>query len=114
MEKFFEEIKNLIPNDYDEFLKCYNEEPYKGLRVNTLKCTGEKLLSLLDFPLKKTPFCDNGYYYPNEEKGLGKGPLNKALDVPQILWQLFQEFHLHTSSYLDVCQKLHTQFLKER
>lgn len=72
MEKFFEEIKNLIPNDYDEFLKCYNEEPYKGLRVNTLKCTGEKLLSLLDFPLKKTPFCDNGYYYPNEEKGLGK------------------------------------------
>ena len=37
MEKFFEEIKNLIPNDYDEFLKCYNEEPYKGLRVNTLK-----------------------------------------------------------------------------
>ena len=72
MEKFFEEIKNLIPNDYDEFLKCYNEEPYKGLRVNTLKCTGEKLQSLLDFPLKKTPFCDNGYYYPNEEKGLGK------------------------------------------
>lgn len=78
MEKFFEEIKNLIPNDYDEFLKCYNEEPYKGLRVNTLKCTGEKLLSLLDFPLKKTPFCDNGYYYPNEEKGLGKNPLHHA------------------------------------
>ena len=30
MEKFFEEIKNLIPDDYDEFLKYYNEEPYKG------------------------------------------------------------------------------------
>ena len=72
MEKFFEEIKNLIPNDYDEFLKCYNEEPYKGLRVNTLKCTGEKLQSLLDFPLKKTPFCDNGYYYPTKKKDLGK------------------------------------------
>ena len=78
MEKFLEEIKNLIPDEYEEFLKCYNEEPYKGLRVNALKCSDEKLKNLLDFPLTATPFCSNGYYYPNTVKGLGKHPLHHS------------------------------------
>ncbi|MGN1126131.1 MAG: hypothetical protein ACI4RI_01690, partial [Ruminococcus sp.] len=79
MEKFFSEIKKLIPNEYDEFLRLYNAgEPYKGLRVNTLKCDEEKLKSLLDFPLEKSPFCDTGYYYPNTVTGLGKTSLHHA------------------------------------
>ena len=79
MEKFFSEIKKLIPNEYEEFLRLYNTcQPYKGLRVNTLKCTEEKLRSLLDFPLEKTPFCKTGYYYPSTVTGLGKSPLHHA------------------------------------
>lgn len=79
MEKFFSEIKKLIPNEYEEFLRLYNTpQPYKGLRVNTLKCDAEKLKSLLDFPLKKSPFCPTGYYYPSTVNGLGKTPLHHA------------------------------------
>jgi NOL1/NOP2/sun family putative RNA methylase len=78
MKKFFDEIKALIPNDYEEFIRCYNNPPFKGLRVNTLKCNSEKLKKLLDFPLTPTPFCNEGYYYPNEVSGLGKHPLHHA------------------------------------
>lgn len=78
MDKFFSEIKKLIPNEYEDFLKFYNEEPYKGLRVNTLKCSVEKLQNLLNFELKKTPFCSVGYYYPNNITGLGRHPLHHA------------------------------------
>ena len=78
MDKFFSEIKNLIPDDYENFLHYYEQEPYKGLRVNTLKCSVSKLKELLDFDLTETPFCSVGFYYPNEEKGLGKHPLHHA------------------------------------
>jgi NOL1/NOP2/sun family putative RNA methylase len=78
MEKFFQEIKNLIPKDYDEFLSCYSKPPYKGLRVNTLKCDYEKLSSLLPFELTPTPFFSEEYYYPNSITGLGKNPLHHS------------------------------------
>lgn len=78
MEKFFEEIKNLIPDEYEDFLKYYNEEPYKGIRVNTLKCDVEKLRQGFNFHLTKTPFCNEGYYYPSTVKGLGKHPFHHA------------------------------------
>lgn len=77
MEKFFDEIKNLIPDEFDDFIKCYNEEPYKGLRINTLKCSAEKLKETLKTNLKPTPFCNKGYYYPNNIK-LGKHPLHHS------------------------------------
>ena len=78
MEKFFEEIKELIPNEFDAFQQAFSLPPYKGLRVNTLKCSKEKLLSLPGFELKPTPFCSEGFYLPSNTDGLGKNPLHHA------------------------------------
>lgn len=50
-------MKSLLGDEFDEFLKFYNSDDFiKGLRVNTLKCSPEKLCSLLDFELKKLRF----------------------------------------------------------
>ena len=38
----------------------------------------EKLCSLLDFELKKTPFCDEGFYIPSDVKSIGNNPLHHA------------------------------------
>ena len=76
MNDFLLRMKSLLGDEFDEFLKFYNSDDFiKGLRVNTLKCLPEKLCSLLDFELKKTPFCDEGFYIPSDVKSIGNNPL---------------------------------------
>lgn len=79
MNDFLLRMKSLLSDEFDEFLKFYNSDDFiKGLRVNTLKCSPEKLCSLLDFELKKTPFCDEGFYIPSDVKSIGNNPLHHA------------------------------------
>lgn len=79
MNDFLLRMKSLLGDEFDEFLKFYNSDDFiKGLRVNTLKCSPEKLCSLLDFELKKTPFCDEGFYIPSDVKSIGNNPLHHA------------------------------------
>ena len=51
MNIFLDKMKALLGDEFDDFLKFYNSsgEHYRGLRVNTLKCSVEKLEKLLDF-----------------------------------------------------------------
>lgn len=69
-------MKSLLGDEYSEFLKYYEADNFRGLRVNTLKCTSDKLKSLLDFELKNTPFCNEGFYIPDEVTSLGNSPLH--------------------------------------
>lgn len=76
MDEFLFRIKSLLGDDFDEFLKFYENENYKGLRVNTLKCSAEKLKTLVDFELVNTPFCKEGFYIPSDVTSLGNSPLH--------------------------------------
>lgn len=78
MNDFLLRMKSLLGDEYDEFLKYYKSDNFRGLRVNTLKCTSEKLKNLLDFELVQTPFCENGFYIPNEVVSLGNNPLHHS------------------------------------
>ncbi len=78
MNDFLFRMKSLLGDEYDEFLKYYESENFRGLRVNTLKCSSDKLKSLLDFELKNTPFCDEGFYIPQDVVSLGNNPLHHA------------------------------------
>jgi len=62
--------------NFDEFFSNYNEEPFKGLRVNTLKFEKEKL-GEFELSSSPTPFCPEGFYIKAEDK-LGKHPLHHA------------------------------------
>lgn len=76
MDKFLFRMKSLLGDEYSEFLKYYEADNFRGLRVNTLKCTPEKLKSLLNFELKNTPFCKEGFYIPDDVVSLGNNPLH--------------------------------------
>ena len=76
MEEFLGRMKSLLGGEYDEFLKYYEAEHFRGLRVNTLKCSPEKLGTLIGFELKSTPFCPNGFYIPAEVQSPGNSPLH--------------------------------------
>lgn len=76
MNGFLLRMKSLLGDEYNEFLKYYEAENFRGLRVNTMKCSSDKLKTLLDFELKQTPFCNEGYYIPNDVVSLGNNPLH--------------------------------------
>ena len=78
MNDFLLRMKSLLGDEYNEFLKYYESDNFRGLRVNTLKCTPDKLKELLDFELVQTPFCKNGFYIPNEIVSLGNNPLHHS------------------------------------
>ena len=78
MNDFLFRMKSVLGEEFDEFLKFYSAENFRGLRVNALKCSCEKLKSLIDFPLSPTPFCKEGYYIPSGVDGLGNNPLHHA------------------------------------
>lgn len=76
MNEFLLRMKSLLGDDFDEFLKFYETENFKGLRVNTLKCSVDKLKQLVDFDLVNTPFCNDGFYIPSSVASLGNSPLH--------------------------------------
>lgn len=76
MDIFLNKIKALLGDEFDAFLKFYNEDNFRGLRVNTLKCSADKLKKLVDFQLENTPFCKEGFYLPADVKSIGNNPLH--------------------------------------
>ena len=52
--------------EYQEYLKSFEQKNVRGLRVNTLKITPEEFEKITPFSLKKIPWTDNGYYYEDD------------------------------------------------
>ncbi len=73
---YFERMKDLLGDDFEKYIATVDKEPYRGIRVNTLKISAEELLPLLPFAEEQTPFAEDGYYVSAEK--LGKHPLHHA------------------------------------
>lgn len=65
--EFKQSMQKILKDEYNEFLQTYNDPPYKGLRINTLKIKDTTLLK--DFNLSKVDWCKTGYYYTNSQPG---------------------------------------------
>ena len=76
MNEFLLRMKSLLGEEFPDYLTCYDAPRFRGLRVNTLKCTADKLKNALNFPLEPTPFCPDGFYIPQDIEGLGNHPLH--------------------------------------
>ena len=76
--EFFESLKKIANNysDSAEFLESLSGTHYRGIRVNTLKCSREKLMALLKVS-EPTPFCKNGFYV-EDDFSIGNHPLHHA------------------------------------
>lgn len=77
-KEFFEYMKTALLDEYDDFVGSLNDIPFRGLRVNRLLADDELVKNKLNINMKKTPFCDNGYYIDNALSGLGNNPLHHA------------------------------------
>lgn len=65
---FEQRMKDLLQEEYEEYVKCFDEKHYGGLRVNTLKISCEEFETICPFKIKKIPWVSNGYFYQLEEQ----------------------------------------------
>ncbi len=78
-EEFLEKMKKLLSMpEYEQFLSDCEKPPYRGIRINTLKCDIEKAKKHLPFMGERTPFSDKSFYIPNEISGVGEEPFHHA------------------------------------
>lgn len=65
-EKFCDEMKRILGEEYEEYLDSMKERRKFGLRVNTAKISVEEFLKISPFPLTKIPYVENGFYYEED------------------------------------------------
>ncbi len=69
-----ENMKELLKDDYDEYLSSLDKKHYSGLRVNTHKISIEDFLKISPFELTKVEWCKTGFYYESEKYQPAKHP----------------------------------------
>ena len=63
-------MKERLGEAYPAFLASYEDPPYKGLRVNTLKLSVEAFSEIAPFPLgARVPWDARGFYHSEEKAG---------------------------------------------
>jgi len=77
---FTNRMKEMLKDEYDEFIASYEDSNYHGLRLNTLKVGPEnrsEFISKLDelFDLRPVPWCNTGFYY-EDDKRPGRHPFH--------------------------------------
>lgn len=77
-EQFLKDMKEILNDEYDDFIKSYEEPKTTGLRVNTLKMSKEELINLGLYDLQQIPWAKEGFYYNEEIDRPGKGALHEA------------------------------------
>ena len=76
-KKFLDRMERQLDTEYPAFLRSYEAEEVRALRVNTLKC-GERLTKeMLPFSLTDVPWCPTGFYYDKDDKP-GRHPYHDA------------------------------------
>ena len=71
---FEEKMKHLLREEYEDYLKCYEEPRHYGLRVNTNKISVEDFLKIAPWPLRPVPWISNGFYYDGDQIKPAKHP----------------------------------------
>ena len=76
-ERFLERMKNLLGEEYPAFFAALERPPVRGIRVNSLKTTVERVAEESDFSLEALPYSDVGFVARGAE-GIGGGAAHHA------------------------------------
>lgn len=73
-EEFTEKMQKLLKEEYKEYIACYDEPRYYGLRVNTGKISPEEFERICPFEITPVPWIENGYYYDGDKVSPSRHP----------------------------------------
>lgn len=71
---FVEKMKSLLGDEFDDYIKCYEEKRLYGLRVNTKKISVAEFQKICPFEITPIPWIENGFYYDGENVQASKHP----------------------------------------
>lgn len=71
---FEEKMKSLLGEDYDNYIACYEDKRWYGLRVNTKKISVEEFQKISPWKLTPIPWIENGFYYDGDIDSPAKHP----------------------------------------
>ena len=74
--EFQERMKTLLGDEYNDFIRSYDEKPIRAFRVNTDKISLEDFQKLNIFSHEKIPYVENGFYFDYD--GIGNHPYHHA------------------------------------
>ena len=63
---FENEMKSLLGDEFEAFMKSYDHTPHSGLRVNTGKISPEDFKEKVPFSLSPVEWIENGFTYQGE------------------------------------------------
>lgn len=66
--EYLENMRELLKDEYDDYLSSFNRPVTNSLRVNTSKISVEDFLKICPFELEPIPFIHNGFYFNEEDK----------------------------------------------
>ncbi len=66
--EFENKIRNMLGEEFDTYLASFDIKHKQGLRINTSKISVEDFLEISPFNLEKVPWCENGFYYNDEDQ----------------------------------------------
>lgn len=72
-KKFDDRMRELLTNEYAQYMESLNQDYFTGLRVNHLKLTTSEFEMISPFEIAQIPWTNNGFYY-NKEKQPAKHP----------------------------------------
>lgn len=103
--EFQERMKTLLGDEYEDFLKSYDEKPVRAFRVNTDKISLTDFEKLNIFSNEKIPYVENGFYFDYD--GIGNHPYHHAgmfyIQEPAAMVPV-ESIHIHPDwKVLDLC-----------
>lgn len=77
-ERFLNDVKEILKDEYDEFIKSYDMPKTTALRVNTMKSDITEISKELEYSFREVEWAKEGFYYNEEEIRPGRNPLHDA------------------------------------
>ena len=61
-ESFLKEMQDILKDEYEDYLKSFDDNSYTALRLNRLKIDKETFKQLFNLDLEEVTWTDNGFY----------------------------------------------------
>lgn len=72
-EEFLSKMKEILKDEFEDFVKVYEFDSYKGFRVNRAKVSVDEFIKRIGIEFERVPWCEDGFYV-NDEIRLSKHP----------------------------------------
>ena len=73
-ETYTQEMRKLLGEEYEDYIRSLDAPRLYGLRVNTAKISVEEFEKITPFPIRKIPYIPNGFFYDGEAYQPAKHP----------------------------------------